>query len=252
MAELITAYVGLNGSGKTLCMMETAILPWLRNGGVVLANMPIFASIDDAHLPSEERELHPSVVPLKSWRQIDPGMTRTLVVLDEISSMFDARESGKMPTQLITRFQQLRKNDNAVAWTGPDWDRADKVLRSVTRAVWYSVGYLPEAVEGREWRSNRLFRFRRYSTATFDRFVTAQAESDRADTPRHASQRFYLRKRHEAQLLYDTYASVSLLDHLDEFGTCIECGGTRRRVECSCADYQAKKPQRSRQRSGGR
>lgn len=232
--EPIAAFVGMNGSGKTLALVHQAVLPAIQKGMGVLSNMPIFASADDVHLPTDERKLHPAFTPLESWRQIDGNLRGHIVVLDEVSSMFDSRDSGKVPTQLVTRLQQLRKGDNAVVWSAPDWDRADKVLRRVTLGVTMCRGFLPVQVEGRIWRSNRLFRWRHYNGLKFEEFSAASAQSDKKNSLRCDRSAWHWRAKHASQALYDTYADVGLLDHLDQYGSCIDCGGTRRRPACSC------------------
>lgn len=246
----ITAFVGPNGSGKTLAMVEYGVLPRLSRRRIILGNITIFASPDDAHLPAEERRTHPQWRPLKSWRQIDGTMTGVVLLLDEISSMFDSRESGKMPTQITTRLQQLRKKDNCIFWTAPDWDRCDKVLRHVTNNVVLCSGLLPKKVmqewqdpddptapverEAAEWGSARIMRYKRYNRASFDEFRVADANSDKKGSLRSIDRSWYRRERHQAQHMYDTYEQVDLLDHLDQYGTCIDCGGSRRRPACSC------------------
>ncbi|HWJ98029.1 MAG TPA: hypothetical protein VNQ33_07710 [Acidimicrobiales bacterium] len=235
----ITAAVGYNGAGKTLCIVDRVIRPSLDAGRPVLSNTPIFAGPDDAHLPWQQRAPHPLYVPLLSWRQLSSPLHGVTIFLDEISSMFDSRDSGRMPTQITSRFNQLRKADNLVCWTAPDWDRCDKVLRRVTRRLWYCKGYLPQAAVGPDgeplvWKSNRLFRWKFYDAQKFEEFSTSQADSSRKGTLRSDDARWHRRSRHQSQFLYDTYAEVNLLDHLDETGKCVDCGGTRRALKCEC------------------
>lgn len=245
----IVAFVGPNGSGKSLAAMEYVVRPALDRGRVVLSNTKIFASPDDAHLDPDDRELHSQYVPLKSWRQLNVAMFGTVVFLDEISAMFDSRESSRMPVQLINRLQQLRKGDNRVVWTGPDWDRCDKSLRRVTRQVVLCRGYLPEEVEGREWGANRLFRYRFYDRSKFEEFSESSALADRKGTIRPQDARWRRRSQLSTSMrMYDTYGEVDLLDHLDEYGTCVDCGGTRRRPKCSCV-HPARTEERAMERA---
>lgn len=243
MADTIVAYVGGNGHGKTLSLVRGLVLPWIRDGRPVLSNTPIFASPADAELPWPERQVHPLYVPLVSWRQLSHRLKDTLVVLDEISSMFDSRDSGRMPGQITSRFQQLRKDDNAIGWTAPDWDRCDKALRKVTRTVNLCKGSRSVKVEGRKWRSNRKITVRRYDRARFDEFSLREAQSTRKDTIKPEWRESYWRTRSDAQHYYDTYAPVNLLDHLDDSGRCVDCGGIRRPHKCECARMTGKRRQ---------
>lgn len=235
----VTGFVGPNGSGKSLAMVEFGVLPAIDRGRVILSNMPIFASDADAHRDPDERLVHPQYVPLRSWRQLSQDLYGVTVVLDEISSMFDSRDASRMPTQIVSRFQQLRKGDNQLLWSGPDWDRCDKSLRKVTRGVVLSRGYLSEKVEGRDWGSNRLFRYRFFDATKFDEFSESSALSDRKGTIRADHAVWRRRDSMRGRLVYDTYGTVDLLDHLDQFGTCVDCGGTRRRPKCEC-DHPAR------------
>lgn len=234
MTDGISAYIGGNGEGKSLSAVKWEVLPWLAKGRPVLSNTPIFASADDADLPWQERKVHPLFIPLVSWRQLSFPLDRVLIFLDEISSMFDSRESARMPAQISTRFQQLRKGDNAVVWTAPDWDACDKRLRRVTRSVTFCRGSWSVPVEGREWRSNRKIRNSRYDVRRYEEFSLTQAQSTRTGTIKPDFKRSYWRTRDQAQFFYDTLAPVELLDHLDEGGRCVDCGGRRPTLKCEC------------------
>jgi len=230
----ITAFTGLNGSGKTLAAMVRIIEPSIALGRPILSNTPIFASPDDSDLSWEERELHPLYVPLVSWRQLNARLANTTIFLDEISSMFDSRESSKMPTQLVSRFQQLRKDDNVLCWTAPNWERCDKALRGPTSQVWLCTGHWEKKVDGKMWGQNRVFKWRCYDKTKFEEFSLSQAQSDQKGTLKAEFRIRYRRNKHKTQFLYDTLAPVNLLDHLDQGGTCIDCGGSRPKPKCQC------------------
>lgn len=253
----ISAWVGKNGSGKTLAMMEDLVLPALAKGVPVVSTMTVFASADDAVCPGagcacrsfddggdgtkhyRVRRLHPLWRPLESWRSI-LHLEGCVLALDEISSAFGARESAKMPFQVAARLQQLRKHRVRVGWTAPSWKRADVVLREVSTTVTECRGRFGKVnrdAGGDEWVENRLFRFSTFDCGDFEEFSLQDATAQRRGGKRSLKPldaRWYWRTRHEAHLLYDTHEPVQLLDHLDEYGTCVECGGSRRRPTCRC------------------
>ncbi len=252
----ITGFVGKNGSGKTLAMVERFALPSLDAGIPVLGNLTIFASPDDAHLPAGERVPHPLWVPLSSpWALLDGSLLDTFapmidaglvpapvagrvpsctVLLDEITTAFGSRESLKVPTEVVAKLQQLRKSDSLVGWTGPSWKRADVALREVTKEVVDCRGYSPAPVEGRRWPSNRKFKFASYDAEDFEEFSLTSARSSQQGSLRPRAKERYKREKHRAHLMYSTLETVSMLDPGDEYGTCRQCGGTRRRPPCCC------------------
>lgn len=223
----ISGYVGANGGGKTLAVMVQHVAPALEAGERVVANMHI-----------EGGEL------LTSYKDI-PSLRDCLLVLDEISSAFPSRESSKMPAEIARFLNQLRKANVKVVWTAPSWDRADKVLREVTSRVTVCSGHIgirPKDEHGKRaqdaWPENRLFLWRTFAAEMLQEFRIGSTGQDRGKARlRPKSRQIYLRPRDGSgpQALYNTYEEVSLLDHLDTFGNCFQCGGSRRRPPCSCA-----------------
>lgn len=278
----IRAFIGANGGGKTLAVLEHVVLPAWRAGRPVVANMP----------------LHPQALgfpgslyrPLQSWREI-PELESCELVLDEISSALPSRQAQSVPPQLVRVLNQLRKTDVRCAWTAPSWARADLLLREVTQAVTVCTGKVPDRWERRQdpakprmfpraarwgdpewpipdppadwdsdeqrqlraavgldpdaawvapkpgtrvevrngWRPNRLFCFETFDAMAYDEFTLSQATKLRP-----VSRRWYWRSRHAAQFAYGTLEPVGLLDHLDDVGACVVCGGHRARPKCSC------------------
>lgn len=233
MTEPITAFYGKNGSGKSLCMVERIILPALAEGRTVLSNMVIFDSPADAHLPSAERLVHPLWQPLTCPADLIE-LHDTTVAVDEIQSAFSSRESTKMPAQTVNDLLQLRKDNNALAFTAPSWKRADITIREVVLEVVLCTGHFPKRVDGNVWASNRLFRYRFYNGEDFEEFNLASAKSDQAGTIEPAYSKWYRRSKHQAHLMYDTHQHVGTFSHLDDFGHCTTCGGTRKRPACAC------------------
>jgi len=239
----IHAFVGANGGGKTLAAMAMVVAPALRDGRKVVST----CEID-----------HPNASVLTSWRELT-RLENCVLLLDEISSSLPSRSFSSVPPQLIRMLNQLRKVDVECVWTAPNWARADTVLREVTQRVTLCKGFVPDryvrdfgvppwykpyapraiGIDGRpvkrspRWPSNSLFRYRTYDAQAFEEFSVNVTK-----TLRPLESHWYWRPWHDDQYLYSTLDSVSLLDHVDDIGVCMGCGGSRKRHICSC-DRQA-------------
>lgn len=255
----IRAYTGLNGAGKTLCMVEEMAVPAWRTGQPVVSNFRL-----DPEALGYPADLWQ---PLESWRQV-PDLHDCVLLLDEIQATFPSRESSKMPAELGRMLNQLRKPGVALGYTGPSFARADKLLREVTGAITVCRGFLPDQFErqpvkalfppkalddaGRairidsDWLPNRLFKFCRYDAADYEDFTASKALKLKP-----LKVQWYWRSKHDAHHAYDTSDVVELLDHLDETGACWKCGGTRSRPKCRCADEGARQGAGIGSRHGG-
>jgi hypothetical protein len=219
MSSPISAYVGSNGGGKTLCAVRDVLLAVERDPQRMILSTCI---ID-----------HPNFVQLRSWSQLLMAQ-HAEVLLDEVTGVASARSFADMPPQLLQLFVQLRKRDLRVRWTTPNYARADVVLREVTRSVTYCTGYLGRIGTG-GWPEHRLFRWTTYDAQEFDEFQAGKRENCkklglklhwRGDSCEFAGK-------------YDTLGSVGTLDHVNLAGACLNCGGQRARRKCSCDDLQA-------------
>ena len=238
MAGPVVAYVGANGAGKTLGAVVFEAMPALARGVPVVSSV----AID-----------HPLYVPLRSWREIW-SMHDCVLILDDVSAQFPARGAMTVPPQLVVKVNTLRHDNVQVVWTAPSWARADVSLREVTQQVTHCEGHLPdkwirEPIQARRfrlnaprllvdgeplaanpiWRPNRLFRFKTYDATQFDEFT----DGKRAKAKVKKSAWYYRPYRPES-FLYDTLAPVNLLDHVDEGGWCLVCGGKRATRSCGC------------------
>jgi len=232
MAAPIRAFVGPNGGGKTLAAMVMCVAPALREGREVVAT----TEID-----------HPKARLLESWREV-PSLRGCLLVLDDITSQLPARQAMSVPPQLVRMVNELRHADVELAWTAPNWARADVTVREVTQVVTVCRGFWPDVMvrepvvppwyrlasravrrSDRGWVSNRLFRFTSYDATTFDEFTYHQVKDVRP-----LSRRWYYRPWQPEQFMYNTLNFSVLLSHLDESGVCLTCGGVRRRTSCTC------------------
>lgn len=269
-AATIHAYVGENGGGKSLAAITDSVES-LRRGravaGTVLMLHPteLAESIAQADerwdaLGIEVRPTNPLRLPHPLWRPVQYWsdlleLSRTDLLLDEVQSVVNSRASGSLPPAVLTTLLQLRRADVVCRWTTPSYARADVALREVTQAVTYCRGYLPERVRAcpltceqdhdhiaeRLWGANRVFLWRTYAAIDFDEFTSADVnKDDRREKLRCLTRQFYWRQRGEAQDYYDTLAPVLSIKDVNESGTCLSCGGTRRRPSCSCTKGPAR------------
>ncbi len=179
-----------------------------------------------------------------------------VLVLDEASAALPSRASQSLPAQLLRVMNQLRKRDVQLVWTAPAWGRMDLAIRECTQAVTVCTGLLPDVwkrdldpnrpamfppkaigddgqpvkVE-RSWAPNRLFRFDTFEALSYDEFTLGKAQKMR---PR--SRRSYWRTRHADQFGYVSVEQVSMLDHLADSGSCMNCGHRKKSVPCTCDD----------------
>lgn len=213
----ILAYVGSNGSGKTFAAVrDTVICADREPDRVILSSTPID---------------HPAYVPLVSWDQIFTARDAE-ILLDEVSGIASARQYATLPAQLETRLQQLRKRNCRVRWTSPNYARADVILREVTKGVVACQGSLGRTPDGSAWRQHRLFRWYTYDASSFEQFSLDMI--DRRQLKRLSGQ-FYWRKSDDPfAAMYDTMAEVTPMDHITIMGTCLECGGQKKRHACKC------------------
>lgn len=261
----IRAYVGPNGGGKTLAAVEQVVLPAWRRGRKVVSNLTLMPEVLGFDPVLYE--------PLESWRDIS-SLRSCELLLDEISSALPSRQAHSVPPELMRVLNQLRKGDVRCTWTAPDWGRADVALRSVTQAVTLCRGSFPERWErdvplwGRifpravrwgddvpaipagsivapkdykpprpgdrkavdaGWPPNRFFTFTTYDAVRFDEFTLSLTKKLRRESVHR-----YWRTSGQAMHVYRTLEAVALLDHLDDVGTCVVCGGRRSRPACSC------------------
>jgi hypothetical protein len=236
----IHSFIGENGSGKTNVMVRQA-LRQLARGRTVISNVPLF--IDKA-----AGELHPNFVPFTRWADLK-DVSRCCLVFDEVTAFANARENAPLPPQMQVIFNQLRKRKITVLWASPSWEDATAQLRRVTRAVTFCEGFwsdkaaykaasaVGDAEFDEAWIPNRLFHartFRKSTTAEFSLKDAGQPEVDE----------WYWGPGSPSFAAYDTNEETSRLQEADEVGVCMECGGGRRRDECSCADYREKKARR--------
>jgi hypothetical protein len=224
----IKAYVGPNGSGKSLAMVHDT-LPSLARGRRVLSTVRI--------LDPATGEPHRLYEPLTHWHQL-LDFSNGDVLLDEVQGVASSRGHQSLPPAVLNLILQLRRRSVLLRWTAPAYGRADLVLREVTQGVTYCRGFRPQHGTGEAWPPNRWFLWRTYDALAFDEF-----DAGKRDNLKPLFRQFYKREkdRDQAHRWYDTLDAVDHIRDADESGTCLVCGGHRRREPCRCA--KAARPQ---------
>lgn len=267
----ITGFCGPNGSGKTLAMLEALAVPALQAGYPVVSSVPLKPSkigCDDAlFIPLEDVSMIPHL-----GVQDDPSTSLTgnrpcVLLLDEINALLPSRQTLDMPVELQRFLNQFRKPKVRVGWTAPAWARADKQLREVTQVVVTTEGTWPDRFlrdhdgktplrgpDGKrlrpdpqvDWPANRIFYWTGWDASQFDEF---SLDDTRALLEPLWVKRYW-RKRRLAMHLYDTNAQVRLLNGLLETtGSCLSCGGYRKRGACNCGKSHSPTDNRARARA---
>lgn len=233
----IVAYVGPNGSGKTLAAM-TDTLESIRNGRRVLSTVRILdwenprpCDDDDCPFPGhpDHGAAHPQWLPFRGWDDL-LNAEACDVLMDEVTGVASARESMGLPAPVANMLVQLRRRDLVLRWTSPAWARADRIIRECTQVVAMCKGSMPRAAAGREWRTNTLFSVRVLDARELDE-VTAGSGA-RLQAMNRSWARLH---KLPARNAYDTMDSVLALPVV-EGGRCASCGGRRSVPSCSCSD----------------
>ena len=218
----IHAYIGANGGGKSLAAVYDS-LPTLAAGRPIASTVRI--------LDPSTGEPHPLWIPLNDFRTL-LEVEFCYVILDEVTGVASSRDSMSMPTAVANHLQQLRRKDVALRWTAPNWKRADTIIRECSQAATLCVGLVKQTMTAedgtdRQWSSRRLFYWRTYDAVAFDEWSTTRKERLRP-----AARQLYRRDSTDASSTYDTFDAVLSLQEVDEYGRCMDCGGTRTRPKC--------------------
>jgi hypothetical protein len=169
----ITAYLGVNGSGKTLSAIAFALTDQRRRGRPLLTNLSGL-SVDHFHVEGVEElpDLMLSVgrefLSSKTGRPI--GMN---IVLDEAGAMFSSRDSSKEKKAFEKTVQQLRKYRARLLWTAPTFSRADKILREVTFMAVLCRPLIARHVPDDPWPSTRLIAQKSFDVSRLDTSSTS-------------------------------------------------------------------------------
>ena len=180
------------------------------------------------------RAPHPLWVPFREWSQLLEA-EKCDVLMDEVTGVASSRESNGMPAAVANTLVQMRRADVTVLWTAPSWARADKIIRECSQAVTYCVGFCAKRSgdADRVWRNRRLARWRTYDAQLFEDFTVGKREQLSA-----MCQQWKWLPRSGIFDAYDSFDSVLSIGTVSDFGTCLRCGGTRRRPACRCDGHE--------------
>ncbi|MHA3724597.1 hypothetical protein ACXR2T_12035 [Leucobacter sp. HY1910] len=227
----IMGYVGLNGQGKTFSMVRDSLLS-LALGRRVLSTVTI--------LDPATGEPHRLFERFTSWEQLH-GFRDGDVLMDEITGIMDARDSG-MPKHVRRLLPQMRRANVMVRWTGIDFDNTDRRLRQLSQAVVRCRGHLPNRSLERGggvrdavsmWAPNRLFVLTTFDSQTLVDTGDARALQEDPGRKRRAkvlNREFVYGPREPAFQCYNTLDAVSSVSN-----SCTTCGG--RPVEKTCRGH---------------
>lgn len=218
----IHAYIGENGSGKSLAMVHDT-LPSLDAGRRVLSTVRLLDSATGLPHPAYER--------LTEWGQLMEA-EHCDVLFDEVVGIASARESAGMPVQVANLLVQLRRRDVVLRWSAPAWARADKIIRETTQAVTLCAGMLGkrDPDSPRMWAQKRLFKWRTFDAAAFDEMTTGQLTKR---PPSSVAWMWGVGSRAFAS--YDTLDAVERVGDVLDSGRCVHCGGRKSIPRCTCS-----------------
>lgn len=249
----ITAYVGANGSGKSLAMVHDT-LPTLagvrwncsnpdhrhmaddyldaRTGEVGPASSGLRLVYSTVRLiDADTGEDHPLYVRLTDWSQVLEAEHADLC-FDEVVGIASSREHAGLPVQIQNVLVQLRKRDLVLRLTAPAFARMDKIIREVTQAVTLCRGFLGHRPEGALWRQARLFWFKTYNAVDFEDFT-----ADGSKRLSAIATAWFWGPRSLAFASYDTLGSVERVGEILDSGRCAHCGGRRSIPVCKCDSH---------------
>lgn len=204
----IAAIVGLNGSGKTLLAVETALARMARG-------VPVYSTVDIVAGDLRSRPI-PSI---GSLFDLERGST---VLLDEIAAVFSSRTGSALPPEFDLFLQTARKYDLSIIWTAPAWMRAENRLREVTQGTLAMHPFIKRpARDGSAWPRTVVSAVQRMET------VGARDDARTVGLPRP-----FVISRSPALGTYDTRHVPTSLIRAELFGNCPDCGGSRTRPKC--------------------
>lgn len=231
----IRAYVGPNGGGKTACMVADAMRA-LMTGRRVLSTVRL--------MDPRTGKTPPNFVLFEDWDQLLEAK-HTTVLMDEMVGIANSRSSSSLDVRAQNKLMQLRRADVDLAWTAPNWARADKIIREVTQAVTECRGSFPARVVGNRnqtpppaegepttdervlWRPKRFFAWKTYDTIEFEEWTAGKREKAQP-----IAKEFYYGPGSAVFRAYDTLDAVSIVAGMTPEGTCDICNGTVRRHAC--------------------
>jgi len=151
----ITAYLGVNGSGKTLSAIAFGLQDQEKRGRTLITNV---GGIAADHVYFEDVEELPGLL---------AQVGTSNIVLDEAGAMFSSRDAGRNKAFQKT-CQQLRKYHARMLWTAPTFARAEKICREVTFMAILCTALRKKNVPGDPWPSTRLILQKGFDVSRLD------------------------------------------------------------------------------------
>jgi hypothetical protein len=203
----ICGFTGINGAGKTLLLVESAIAD-------MISGRPVYSTVPIEWIDPKTGELYQSI-PITSLREL-LELRDVTIVLDEVSVIFSSRATATLPGEIVTLLQVLRHRGCTLRWSAPAWMRCDNLIREVTQAV-VNVHPLAKKHDGSPWPTPRLV-----MAGLMD---TSHGKTD-ATPEKVLKRRMVNPRRLRAFGAYDTQADTPILGRRHRGGRCIDCGGT--------------------------
>lgn len=188
----IAAFVGYNGSGKTLSAVRQALI----DGRPIVTNVP--AVRGSTYVTSLDE------VMAADYTDAD-------IVLDEVGVWFSARQRNQ-DERFLALVQQLRKSRTRLLWTAPSYARADKVLREVTQLVVKCSAPFPGKEPGSPWPRARWIYQQGFDAIEFEDVGLSNLRTDRSRRgPRRAGRSLF-----PASKYFDAFDSFHRIDQKKE------------------------------------
>lgn len=120
-------YVGKFGSGKTSAMVRDAYLRAKR-----FPQLTIMTNMKLMNFPE-----HTQIIELDTYKQILQAPKDTLILLDELSTIFNSRDwkDDGVPAQLLGLLLQVRKKRIMIYGTAQLFKHVDKLIRDIVFSV---------------------------------------------------------------------------------------------------------------------
>ncbi|MEA4912723.1 MAG: ATP-binding protein [Oscillospiraceae bacterium] len=148
-------FVGKFGAGKTCTMVHYAYQLAKQ-----YKSLSIVTNLQLKHFPKRT-----NILPLRTAQDILNAPDNTLVLIDEIGTIFNSRDfsSGKnsIPKFLFQHLCQCRKRHIMIYGTTQRWNFLDKQLRDITDTVYVTRSWFPHPF-------TRMCTVRRYDALEYD------------------------------------------------------------------------------------
>lgn len=209
----IVGLTGINGAGKTLLAVQSAIYD-MATGREVYSTVTIESKYGNSK-------------PIQTLRQL-LELRDVTILLDEVSVILPSSSGGALPQEFDIFLQVMRHRGITFRWTAPAWMRANNKLRDVTQVAVNVIPFFKWG--GGLWPSPRLV-----LAGVLD---TTQGKTDAAPD-RVLKRKALLPRRLQAFGSYDTLADTPQLRGAMSGGVCIDCGGSQERAKHSKQRHEA-------------